>query len=79
MLNTGVVRRIDNLGRIMIPKELRNTFGLDAGQAVQIFTEGDKVIFKKYQFSCVFCGEASGNSMFKGKNVCEQCLHEMRE
>ena len=79
MVNLGIVRKIDGLGRVVIAKEVRKIMGLDEGEAVEMFTEGEFIMLRKYQPACVFCGEASGVSHFKGKNVCEQCLHEMRE
>jgi len=77
MKATGIVRAIDNLGRIVIPKELRLTLGLVAGESVEIFTEDDKVIFKKYCPSCIFCSEASDIVSYKSNNLCRKCYNKM--
>ncbi len=75
MKSTGVVRKLDNLGRIVIPVELRKVMDIDT---LEIFTEGDQIILKKYQPACIFCNEARNVNLFKGKLVCDRCLKEMR-
>ena len=60
MKSTGMVRKIDNLGRIVLPIELRRVLEIDQDSSLQIFVEGDEIILKKYQPACVFCGEAKG-------------------
>ena len=79
MKSTGIVRKIDELGRIVIPMELRRTLGLETGDALEIYTEGTSIILKKYEPSCVFCGEAKGTVNFKGKIICEQCKQELEQ
>ena len=59
MKSTGVVRKIDELGRIVLPKELRKSFGIDVGDPLEIFTEDDRIILKQYQPSCIFCNNAT--------------------
>ena len=76
MKSTGITRKIDDLGRIVLPKELREAQGLDTGTRMEIFTEGDSVILRKYQAvgSCDFCGEVgAGTVQFQGKYVCAAC------
>ena len=75
MKSTGVVRKLDNLGRIVIPVELRKVMDIDT---LEIFTEGDQIILKKYHPACIFCNEARNVNLFKGKLVCDKCLKEMR-
>lgn len=81
MKATGIVRRIDDLGRIVIPKELRRTHDIAEGDPLEIFTEEDRIIFKKYETSrkCVFCGETDVNELieYKGVAVCNNCSHEI--
>ncbi|MBO0555743.1 AbrB/MazE/SpoVT family DNA-binding domain-containing protein [Clostridium botulinum] len=77
MKSTGVVRRVDDLGRIVIPKELRRTLDIDERDALEIYTEGEQIILKKYAPTCIFCGEAKEVINFKGKNVCKICLKEL--
>jgi len=57
MKNTGIVRKVDELGRVVIPKELRNTLGINERDPLEIYVEGHKIILQKYQNRCVFCGE----------------------
>ena len=78
MKATGIVRRVDQLGRIAIPIDLRREFDLKIKDDVEIFTEGDTIIFKKHVPACVFCGEVEDVSDFKGKIVCKGCLESMK-
>ena len=77
MKSTGIVRKIDALGRFVIPIELRNTLEISTSDSIEIFTDEDKIILKKYQPACLFCGNADDVVMFKGKLVCKHCLAEM--
>ncbi|MET7041060.1 AbrB/MazE/SpoVT family DNA-binding domain-containing protein [Clostridium botulinum] len=77
MKSTGVVRKMDSLGRIVFPKELRRTLNLQEGDGLEIYTEGEQIILKKYEPSCIFCGEAKEVINFKGKNICKTCLKEL--
>jgi transcriptional pleiotropic regulator of transition state genes len=79
MKYTGVVRRIDDLGRIVLPVELRRTMELDNGDSLEIFVEDNKIILKKYQPACIFCGNADDIAVFKGRNVCPACAKEMSQ
>ncbi|WP_404988136.1 AbrB/MazE/SpoVT family DNA-binding domain-containing protein [Clostridium culturomicium] len=77
MKSTGIVRKIDDLGRVVLPIELRRTLNIDIKDPVQIFVEGDLIILKKYEPACVFCGEANDVENFRGKNVCKSCAKEL--
>ena len=74
----GIVRRVDALGRIVLPMELRKQLELEQGDALEIFTEDNKVILKKYQPACIFCGNADNVTYYKGKLVCLDCIAELR-
>lgn len=78
MKSTGIVRRIDELGRVVIPKELRRTLNIDEGNALEIFVEDESIILKKYNPGCVFCGEVKNVIEFKNKIVCKKCLKDMK-
>ena len=78
MKSTGIVRKIDNLGRVVLPIELRRTFDIDKEDPVEIYVDDNYIILKKYQPSCVFCNDAQDVINFKGKNVCQTCLKEMK-
>ncbi|EEG30431.1 transcriptional regulator, AbrB family [[Clostridium] methylpentosum DSM 5476] len=73
MKSTGIVRNTDKVGRIVLPIELRQSLYIDEGDALEIYTEDDKIILKKYNPTCIFCGSADDMDYFKGKFVCAQC------
>jgi len=77
MKSTGVVRRVDELGRIVIPIELRRTMGIEEKDALEIYVDGDKIILKKYEPACIFCGNAEDVTNYKGKNMCKSCMTEL--
>ena len=79
MKSTGIVRKIDNLGRLVLPVELRRGLGLDEDPTVEIFVEEDTIVLKKYQPACIFCGNALDITNVKGKNICKSCLAEIAE
>lgn len=78
MKATGIVRKLDQLGRIVIPKELRTTFDLNENDPVEIFVDGSDIILRKYQPACIFCNEATDVVLFEGKNVCKKCLAKIK-
>ena len=77
MKSTGVVRKVDELGRIVVPIELRRTMDINVKDTLEIFVEGDQIILKKYHPACVFCEEIHDLQTFRGKNVCRDCLAEL--
>ena len=79
MKSLGIIRRVDELGRIVLPVETRKLMGLETRDGVEIFVEDDRIILKKYQPSCVFCGEADGVVDFKGKKVCKTCIEKLKK
>ncbi|WP_346897978.1 AbrB/MazE/SpoVT family DNA-binding domain-containing protein [Clostridium sp. UBA7503] len=78
MKSTGVVRKVDELGRIVIPVELRRTLDIDVKDALEIYVDGEQVILKKYEPACIFCGDARDVVNYKSKNICEKCLNELK-
>ena len=78
MKSTGIVRSTDYLGRIVIPKELRNVLDISEKDCLEIFTEGEQIILKKYQPLCIFCGEAKDVINYKGKNICKCCMEDIK-
>lgn len=79
MKSTGIVRKVDELGRIVLPIELRRTLDIAERDSLEIFVDGSSIILKKYQPSCVFCDDATGVFTFKGKNVCPNCAQEIMQ
>lgn len=78
MKTTGIVRKIDELGRIVIPKEMRRVIDIQNGDPVEIELEGHQIILTKYSSSCIWCGRESGLSDFKGKKICYECIEEIK-
>ena len=78
MKSTGIVRKVDELGRIVIPIELMRTLDIEIKDALEIFVDGDYIMLKKYEPACVFCGQAKETTSFKGKNVCPECIKELK-
>lgn len=73
MKSTGIVRKVDNLGRIVLPVELRRTLGIDIHSDVEIYVDGDQVILKKYLPCCIFCGSKEELATYDDKYVCRSC------
>ncbi|WP_026486387.1 AbrB/MazE/SpoVT family DNA-binding domain-containing protein [Caldanaerobius polysaccharolyticus] len=78
MKSTGVVRRVDELGRVVLPIELRRTMNINEKDALEIYVDGDSIILKKYEPACIFCGDAKGVINYKGKNICPSCIEELK-
>ena len=78
MKSTGIIRKIDELGRFVIPMEMRNKLDISSNDSLEIYVEGTTIMLKKYQPDCVFCGSSKNVTPYKGKNVCEKCLNEMK-
>lgn len=78
MKSTGIVRNIDELGRIVIPKEIRKKLGIEKNDPVEIFVDGETVILSKYRPVCHFCGKTENVSDFKGKAICDDCIAELK-
>jgi transcriptional pleiotropic regulator of transition state genes len=77
MKSTGIVRKVDELGRVVIPIELRRTLDIEERDSLEIYVDGDKIILRKYEPACVFCGNAQNVEHFRGKNVCRNCMEAM--
>lgn len=77
MKATGIVRKIDDLGRIVLPIELRKTLGISERDALEIYVDHNSIVLKKYEPCCVFCGETDQMTTYKGKNVCIHCASEL--
>ncbi|MBP3270891.1 MAG: AbrB/MazE/SpoVT family DNA-binding domain-containing protein [Ruminococcus sp.] len=77
MKSTGIIRNVDDLGRIVLPIEIRRTFDLDTKDQVEIYTDNDMIILKKFQRSCIFCKSSEDIKIYKDKAVCAKCLEEL--
>ena len=74
MKTTGIVRKVDELGRIVLPVELRRTLDIEIKDSLEIYIDGDRIILRKYDDSCIFCGNREGLTEYKGKKVCANCV-----
>ena len=77
MKATGIVRKVDELGRIVLPIELRRTLNIAIKDALEIYVEGEEIILKKYEPACIFCGEGKDLISYHGKNVCRSCRQKL--
>ncbi|HWQ30073.1 MAG TPA: AbrB/MazE/SpoVT family DNA-binding domain-containing protein [Negativicutes bacterium] len=78
MKSTGVVRKVDELGRVVIPIELRRTLGIDEKDPLEIFTEADTIILRKYNPGCVSCGSVDYKVTKGGVRICQKCIEGAR-
>ncbi len=74
---TGILRRVDEMGRVVIPKELRDSLDLKSEDSIEIFVKNDKIVLQKYEQSCLFCDNSDNTIIYMGKRVCNNCLEEM--
>ena len=79
MKATGVLRKIDGLGRIVIPMEMRNKLDISTNDPLEIHVEGSQIVLKKYDPDCTFCGSTKNVTKLKGKNVYEKCIKEISQ
>jgi len=78
MKNIGIVRKVDELGRVVLPKELRYTMDISEKCPLEILIDGRNIVLRKYEPECIFCGEVEGVNIYKGKNICENCMRELK-
>jgi transcriptional pleiotropic regulator of transition state genes len=79
MKSTGIVRKVDELGRVVLPIELRRNLNIEEKDSLEIYVDGNSVILKKYEPDCIFCGNARDVINFKGKNICPACLADLKK
>lgn len=79
MKSTGIIRKLDELGRIVLPIEMRRSFNLAEKDAVEIYVEGDSIILRKHQPNCLICGESKNLVEYKGKLFCRSCVKNLSE
>lgn len=77
MKSTGIVRKVDELGRVVIPIELRRTLGIAEKDALEIYVDGERIILKKYEPACIFTGNADNLVYYKGKMVSKDAVKEL--
>lgn len=78
MKSTGIVRKVDELGRVVIPIEIRNQFEIAEKDPIEIYVDGSSIILKKYERSCLFCGNTKKIVSYKDKLICSKCLNQIK-
>lgn len=79
MKSTGIVRKVDDLGRIVLPKELRKILNIEERDPLEIFVDGGFIMLQKYEPSCAFCGSSEKVKTYKSKNICLECIEDLKE
>lgn len=79
MKSTGIVRKVDELGRVVIPIEIRNQFQIVEKDPIEIYVDGSSIVLKKYEKSCLFCGNSKKLVEYKGKLICSKCLKQIND
>ena len=77
MKSTGMIRRVDELGRIVIPKEIRGKLEINEKDPIEIYVDGHSIVLKKYEENCIFCGSRKSLVKYKGKILCRKCLDSL--
>ena len=78
MKTSGIIRNIDELGRIVVPKEMRKQLEIGCGDPVDISLEGGAIILRKHTAACIFCGSTESIIIFKNKKVCKECATQIK-
>lgn len=79
MKSTGIVRKVDELGRVVLPIELRRTLQIEKKDPLEIFVDGESIVLRKYEPACIFCGSADDTIVYRDKNICRKCLADMTQ
>ena len=79
MKSTGIIRRMDELGRVVIPIEIRNQFNIAEKDPMEIYVDGSSIILKKFEPNCIFCGGKKNLVEYKEKLICEKCKNNIEE
>ena len=77
MKSTGIIRKVDELGRIVLPIELRRTLDIAERDELEIYMENDRIILQKFEPSCIFCSSSRHLVTYRGKNICQECIRNM--
>ena len=77
MKSTGIIRRVDELGRVVIPIEIRNQFNIAEKDPIEIYVEGSSIVLKKFEQNCIFCGSTKDLVEYKDKLICSKCADNL--
>ncbi len=78
MKASGIVRKLDSIGRIVIPKEIRNVLGINDGDFMEIIKVDNEVVVRRYIKGCIFCGSDKGGFNFKDILICNECREALK-
>lgn len=79
MKSTGIIRRVDELGRVVIPKEIRKKLEICEKDPIEIYIDGHSIVLKKVETNCIFCGADKNLIEFQDKSICSKCLQNIKE
>ena len=79
MKATGIIRKVDELGRVVIPIEIRNKFNINEKDELEIYVDSSSIVLKKYEPNCIFCGSTKNLVEYKGKLICNKCSQKITE
>lgn len=79
MKSTGIYRKVDELGRIVVPIELRNKLGIEVKDSLEVFIDGSSIVLKKVESNCAFCGSTKKLINFNDKQICSKCLEKIKK
>lgn len=77
MKSTGIIRKVDELGRVVIPIELRNQFGIVEKDPIEIYVDDNSIILKKFEADCIFCGSTKDLITYNDKLICKKCSEKI--
>lgn len=75
--STGITRQVDSLGRVVLPKELRNVMDIRMDDPVEVFVDDDRIILRKFMRNCIFCGDGSDVQFYRDIAVCRKCAEDL--
>lgn len=79
MKSTGIVRKLDELGRVVIPKEIRNKLDIEEKDPIEIYLDGTSIVLKKFETGCIFCNNPKELISYKDKLICKKCLSKISD
>lgn len=79
MKSTGMIRNLDQLGRIVLPIELRRVLNIGVGDGLEFYSDEHSIVLKKYEPACIFCNNANNIKVYRGKNMCGECYSQLKK
>lgn len=77
MKSTGMIRRLDELGRVVIPKEIRDKLDIKEKDPIEIYVDGSSIVLKKFETNCIFCNNSKNLLEYNEKQICKECLDKI--